>query len=69
MGTSTSELIDSTESLNHELQKKQMDFHVHIWNYDMVETFYYNSEFLGHPSAEDMLESFTPTKRTSALEI
>ena len=41
------------ESLNHELQKKQMDFH---------ETRYYNSEFLVHASAENMLEKFHSCK-------
>ena len=35
------------ESLNDQLQKKQMDFHVHMWNHDQVETRYYGSEFLG----------------------
>ena len=50
------------ESLNHELQKKQMDFHVRVWNDDKVETRYYNSEFLGHASAEDMLEKFHSCK-------
>ena len=50
------------ETLNPELQKKQMDFHVRIWNHDMVETCYYNSEFLGHASAEDMLEKFHACK-------
>ena len=50
------------ESLNHELQKKLMDFHVRIWNHDKVETRYYNSEFLGHASAEDMLEKFHSCK-------
>ena len=50
------------ESLNHELQKKRMDFYVHIWNHDKVETCYYNSEFLGHASAEDMLGKFHSSK-------
>ena len=50
------------ESLNHELQKKQMDFHVRIWNHDKVETRYYDSQFLGHASAEDMLEKFHSCK-------
>ena len=31
------------ETLNHELQKKQMDFHVRIRNHDKVETHYYDS--------------------------
>ena len=42
--------------------EKQMDFHVRIWNHDMVETRYHNSEFLGHISAEDMLEKFHSCK-------
>lgn len=50
------------ESLNHELQKKQMDFHVRIWNHDKVETRYYDSQFLGHSSAEDMLQKFHSCK-------
>ena len=53
------------ESLNHELQKRQMDFHVRVWNDDKVETRYYNSEFLGHASAEDMLEKFLSCKENS----
>ena len=50
------------ESLNHELQKKQMDFHVRMWNHDKVETRYFASEFLGHASAEDMLDKFHSCK-------
>lgn len=50
------------ESLTSELQKKQMDFHVRIWNHDKVETRYYDSQFLGHASAEDMVEKFHSCK-------
>ena len=50
------------ESLNHKLQKKQMDFHVCVWNHDKVETRYYDSQFLGHASAGDMLEKFHSCK-------
>ena len=50
------------ESLNSELEKKQMDFHVRIWNHNKVETHYYDSQFLGHASAGDMLEKFHPWK-------
>ena len=50
------------ESLYHELQKKADGFHLRLWNHDKVETRYYDSQFLGHASAEDMLEKFHSCK-------
>lgn len=57
------------ESLNQELQKKQMDFHVRIWNHNKVETRYMIHNFLDMLVQKIYLESFTPAKRTRALEI
>ncbi|KAK0067710.1 hypothetical protein Bpfe_002551, partial [Biomphalaria pfeifferi] len=44
------------ESLNRELNKKQMDMHVRYWDTDKVVTRYYGSAFLGHATAQDMHE-------------
>ncbi|XP_070554389.1 uncharacterized protein [Ptychodera flava] len=46
------------ESLNHKTRKKQMDFHARIWEDEKVKTLYYSSSFMGHATAEDMVEHF-----------
>jgi len=46
------------ESHNKATQTKQMDFHVRIWEADKVQTRYFNSAFLGHSTANDMLSKF-----------
>jgi hypothetical protein len=49
------------ESLNDELQTKQLDIHVRFWsdNSLKVETRYYNSLFIGHSRAVDILDHYT----------
>ena len=39
----------------------QMDVHTRFWNNDqgLVETHYYDSEFLRHPNAENLLSCLT----------
>jgi hypothetical protein len=49
MGRSFVLLFD--ESLNNHLQKKQLDYHVRIWEHDRVVTRYVTSDFLGHATA------------------
>lgn len=44
------------ETLNIKLQVKQMDYYVRIWENDAVVTKYIDSSFLGHATAEEMLE-------------
>lgn len=48
------------ESMNHELQEKQLDIHVRIWEGDHVQTSYLVSEFLGHAAATDLHERLNP---------
>ena len=49
------------ESMNSELQNYQMDVSTRFWNSDwgLVETHYYDSEFLWHPNAENLLSCLT----------
>jgi len=53
-------VIGFDESLNKVAQKGQMDFFVKFWNSEknLVDTRYYNSTFLGHATASDLLKSF-----------
>ncbi len=44
------------ESLNKELQKKQLDFHVRFWNYSLVQIRYYGSSFIGYATVNDLLK-------------
>ena len=46
------------ESLNAELQKKQLDFHLRSWHHDRVVSRYFGSSFMGHASADDLMEKF-----------
>ena len=48
------------ETLNKDLQEKQMDIYVCIWDGNRVASCYQSSEFLGHARAVDMLEIFNP---------
>ncbi|XP_051238135.1 uncharacterized protein LOC127353140 [Dicentrarchus labrax] len=48
------------ESLNHELQRKQMDLHVCIWDGGKVRTRYVGSEFFGHATARDVVDKMIP---------
>jgi hypothetical protein len=58
-------LVD--ESINSKIQSKQNDFHVRIWEGPEVRTRYYNSEVMGHATAEDMVNVFETT--TSNLDL
>jgi hypothetical protein len=49
------------ESLNHNLQKKQLDIHVRFGDNDTVSSQYLTSEFLGHSSADDLYNHLEPT--------
>lgn len=55
------------ESLNRKTQTKQKDVHLEsrFWDNDAITTRYFNSEFMGHSTAEDMVEVFH--KSTEAL--
>ena len=46
------------ESMNNMTQNKQMDFHVRFWHSGEVHTRYYTSEFMGHATTEDMVNTF-----------
>ena len=48
------------ESLNEEMQKKQLDIHVRIWDGDCIATNYLTSEFLGHAAATDLHDHLDP---------
>ncbi|XP_072564149.1 uncharacterized protein [Paramormyrops kingsleyae] len=47
------------ESLNHYLQAKQLDMHVRLWDGSEVKTKYIGSEFMGHSSAQDIVEKIS----------
>ena len=51
------------ESLNAELQKKQLDFHLRSWDHDRVVSRYFGSSFMGHASADDLMEKFDLLKK------
>ena len=46
------------ESLNRPTKNKQMDVHVRSWFGDQVATRYCGSQFMGHATADDMMEHF-----------
>jgi hypothetical protein len=50
--SSTNYVLLFDESLNKEIQEKQMDVYVRFWQNGSVETRYYDSQFLGHATAE-----------------
>lgn len=53
------------ETLNSDMQEKQMDIYVRIWDGDIVKTFFYDAVFLGHATAQDVLDKLNPV----ALEL
>ena len=58
------------ESLNKSLQSKQMDVHVRFWNPEgKVTTRYFTSQFLGHGTANDMVDHFTEAVIESDLNM
>lgn len=46
------------ESVNSEMQSKQLDVQVRYWNADKVESRYFTSYFLGHADAEAVHDKF-----------
>ncbi|GFS14174.1 peptidase M20 domain-containing protein 2 [Elysia marginata] len=48
----------SDENLNKHMQTKQMDLWLRIWNVDTVESRNFESSFLGHACASDLLICF-----------
>lgn len=46
------------ESLNHTTKNKQLDLHVRFWKNDHVQSRFYGSQFLGHATAQDLLQHF-----------
>lgn len=46
------------ESLNVQLQKKQLDIHLRFWDNNAVQSIYYTSAFLGHATALDLINCF-----------
>ena len=48
------------ETLNKELQEKQMDVHFRFWDRDTVVTQYFESMFLGHGTAEHLFTTLSP---------
>ncbi|XP_059169593.1 uncharacterized protein LOC131951256 [Physella acuta] len=46
------------ESMNKAFQTKQMDFHIRVWDSNLVKTRYFTSRFLGHATALDMMSAF-----------
>ena len=49
------------ESSNKKCQAKQIDIHVRVWEGDKVVkvvTHYFGSQFLGHATANDMVQHF-----------
>lgn len=48
------------ETLNPDLQEKQLDVFIRFWDEDSVITKYYDSKFMGHATAEMMLEELGP---------
>lgn len=52
--------IQFDESLNDELQNKQLDIHVRFWSEESlkVESRYYSSLFIGHGRATDLIDHY-----------
>ena len=45
------------ESLNREMQKKQLDILVRLWDNDCIQSRFFHSQFLGHASAHNLVEA------------
>ena len=56
----TSYVLLFDESLNDDLQQKQLDIHVRVWENNVVATNYLRSEFMGHAAAVDLHERLEP---------
>ncbi len=46
------------ETLNRELQKKYMDLLIGLWKGSEIQTSYFDSQFMGHAAAVDILKVF-----------
>ena len=49
--------ISFDESLNKDLQSEQMDITVHFFHEDKCLSWYFDSQFIGHTTAKDVLEN------------
>lgn len=47
------------ESLNKKTQSKQMDILIRQWNHDHVQSRYFTSKFIGHATADNVVEHFS----------
>jgi hypothetical protein len=47
------------ESPNKQQQKKQMDILIRFWHHGTVKSRYYNTSFMGHATAVDLLDTVT----------
>ena len=58
--------ISFDESLNDSFQNCQMDLNIRFWNNNLnrVESRYFDSQFLGHPTATKLLESISTSLAT-----
>ena len=59
-------VIGFDESINKISQRGQMDVHIRLWMDDKVVTRFYTSEFLGHATAQDLVNALTSA--TSSLD-
>ena len=59
------------ESLNKATQKKQLDIHLRFWDshQEQVTTRYLTSQFMGHASAEDLLNTVSSAIREKNLDL
>lgn len=48
------------ETLNKELQEKQLDVHLRFWDKKQVTTKFYNSMYMGHATAADLFKLLSP---------
>ena len=55
------------ESLDHDMQKKQLDIYVRYWESGKVASRYFDSVFMGHGRAIDLLSEFDNTHAQSSL--
>ena len=57
--------ISFDKSLNNSFQNCQMDLNIRFWNNNLnqVESRFFDSQFLGHPTTKNLLESMTTSFR------
>ena len=54
-------VLSFDETLNRDLQKKQLDIILRHWDNNTVSSSYFTSDFLGHACATDLVKSFEAT--------